>query len=58
MLKEFENDTRVVHCQREEYDIYIGRPSEWGNPYTHIKSEATLAKFVVRTREEAIGPLS
>jgi hypothetical protein len=54
MLKEFENDTRVVHCQREEYDVYIGRPSEWGNPFTHIKAEATLAKFVVRTREEAV----
>lgn len=56
MLKEFENDTRVVHCLKEPYDVYIGRGhgSEWGNPFTHIKSEATLAKFVVRTREEAI----
>jgi hypothetical protein len=25
--------TRVVHCKREEYDIYIGRPSKWGNPF-------------------------
>lgn len=23
----------VVHCKREPYDIYIGRPSKWGNPY-------------------------
>ncbi len=23
----------VVHCKRESYDIYIGRPSKWGNPY-------------------------
>lgn len=26
--------TRVVHCKKEPYDVYIGRPSEWGNPYS------------------------
>jgi len=25
--------TRVVHCKHEPYDVYIGRPSEWGNPF-------------------------
>lgn len=25
---------RVVHCKKERYDIYIGRPSKWGNPFT------------------------
>ena len=25
--------TRVVHCKREPYDVYIGRPSKWGNPF-------------------------
>jgi hypothetical protein len=24
--------TTVVHCKKEAYDIYIGRPSKWGNP--------------------------
>lgn len=24
----------VVHCKRASYDVYIGRPSKWGNPYT------------------------
>lgn len=24
---------QVVHCKRDKYDIYIGRPSKWGNPY-------------------------
>ena len=24
---------RVVHCKREPYDIYIGRPGKWGNPF-------------------------
>ena len=25
--------TKVVHCKREPYDIYIGRPSKFGNPF-------------------------
>lgn len=43
---------RVVHCKKEPYDVYIGRPSKWGNPYSH--KEGTLAKFKVDTREEAV----
>ena len=27
------SDTKVVHILREEFDIYIGRGSPWGNPY-------------------------
>jgi len=23
----------VVHCKKKPYDIYIGRPSKWGNPF-------------------------
>jgi len=23
----------VVHCKRAPFDIYIGRPSKWGNPF-------------------------
>jgi hypothetical protein len=25
--------TRIVHCKKEPYDIYIGRPFKWGNPF-------------------------
>jgi len=25
--------TNVVHCKKEQYDIYIGRPGKWGNPF-------------------------
>lgn len=25
--------TKVVHCKRQPYDIKIGRPSKWGNPF-------------------------
>ena len=27
------NDSRVVHCKRKPFDVYIGRPSKWGNPF-------------------------
>lgn len=45
--------TRVVHCKKEPYDVYIGRPSKWGNPYSH-KEDGTLAQFKVKTRAESI----
>lgn len=25
--------SRVVHFKKEPYDVYIGRPSKWGNPF-------------------------
>lgn len=28
-----ESKARVVHCRKEKYDIYIGRPSFWGNEF-------------------------
>lgn len=45
---------KVVHCKKEPYDVYIGRPSKWGNPFTHIQDGRTLAKYVVSSREEAV----
>lgn len=30
----------VVHCKLEPYDVYIGRPSKWGNPF-HLKAEVS-----------------
>lgn len=32
--------------------VYVGRPTKWGNPFSHLPS--TAAKFKVKTREEAI----
>lgn len=32
--------------------VYVGRPTVFGNPYSH--SEGTLAKYKVATRKEAI----
>lgn len=47
--------TRVVHCKKDRYDVYIGRPSKWGNPFTHISDRKTRAEFVVESREEAVA---
>ena len=44
--------TRVVHCKQEPYDVYIGRPSKWGNPFSHLKE--SHAQFTVATRDESI----
>lgn len=44
---------KVVHCKREPYDAYIGRPSKWGNPFTD--RIGTLAEKVLACREDAIA---
>jgi len=45
---------RVVNLNKEDYDVFIGRGSKWGNPFTHIKDKLTLATHIVETRDEAI----
>lgn len=47
--------SKVVHCKKEKYDVYIGRPTKWGNPYTHIQDGKTLAKYVVEDRNAAVN---
>ena len=40
--------TKVVHCKKEPYDIYIGRPSIYGNPFKigkHGTREEVLEKY-------------
>ena len=37
--------TSIVHCKREHYDVYIGRPSKWGNPYA-IGKDGTRAEVI------------
>lgn len=44
---------KVVHCKREKYDVYIGRPSKWGNPFSH--KDGTKAQYRVATRAEAVA---
>lgn len=48
------NKTTVVNKHhRVPYDVYIGRGSKWGNPFSHMNN--TKAQFKVNTREEAIN---
>lgn len=46
---------KIVHIKKESYDVYIGRPTKWGNPFTHIADKNTLAKYLVGSREQAVS---
>jgi hypothetical protein len=37
--------TTVVHCKKELYDVYIGRPSKWGNPFS-ISKDGTRREVI------------
>ena len=41
--------TRVVHLREELYDIYIGRPSKWGNPFV-IGKDGTREEVIEKYR--------
>jgi len=43
---------RRVHHRKETFDIYIGRPSKWGSPFT-TKAWGS-AQYKVNTRQESI----
>jgi hypothetical protein len=48
-------ETKLVNIKSgADYDVYIGRPSIFGNPFTHIKNKDTLAEHVVKSRKEAL----
>ena len=49
-----ETTTKIINIKsKEPYDIFIGRPSIWGNPFSHLNKSA--AEFKVETREEAVS---
>lgn len=39
--------TRVVHCSRDEYDVYIARPSVFGNQYTNGTKSDNIRDYEV-----------
>lgn len=41
---------KVVHCKRNEYDVYIGRPGPWGNPF-EIGRDGTREEVVEKYAE-------
>lgn len=49
--------TIVIHIKNKDFYkptdlVYIGRPSKWGNPFSHKTN--TLANTIVSTRDMAI----
>lgn len=45
---------RVVHCKKEPYDVYVGRPSKWGNPFT-IGRDGDRVEVIAKYREWVLG---
>jgi hypothetical protein len=43
-------NTSVVNLRHAAYDVYIGRPSKWGNPF-EIGKDGTRAQVVAKYRE-------
>ena len=39
----------VVHCKRAAYDVYVGRPTIWGNPI-RLEREADREDVLLRYR--------
>lgn len=52
----------VVHCNRAHYDVYIGRPSKWGNPF-RVGKDGNIGEVLrryegyVRTSPELMAAL-
>lgn len=40
----------VVHCKKSPHDVYIGRPSKWGNPFS-IGKDGSREDVINKYRE-------
>ena len=45
---------KIVHKNKDPYDVYVGRPSRWGNPYKVgvYSLETCLAMFARDVRND------
>lgn len=55
-------ETSVVHVREKVHDVYIGRPSKWGNPFktgVHGTRDEVIAKYEawVVTQPELLAAL-
>ena len=41
---------KVVHCNKEPFDVYIGRGSKWGNPFK-IGRDGTRKEVINKYRK-------
>ena len=46
--------TRVVNCKKEPYDVYIGRPSKWGNPFK-IGRDGSRQEVILKYKDMIIS---
>ena len=46
--------TRVVNRYKEPYDVYIGRPSKWGNPFS-IGKDGTREEVIEKYERYLMG---
>lgn len=57
-----EQQTRVVNLRNDEYDVYIGRGSKWGNPF-HIGKDGNRKEVIekfeqyIQTRTDLLNSL-
>jgi hypothetical protein len=42
--------TKIVHCKKETYDIYIGRGTPYGNPFV-IGKDGSRSEVIQKYRE-------
>ncbi len=42
--------TKVVNFKKDQYDIFIGRPSKWGNPFK-IRKDGTRDEVIQKYRD-------
>lgn len=51
--------TTVVHCKKSSYDVYIGRPVKWGNPFKFGTREQNIARYEtwIKTQPELMSAL-
>ena len=61
-MSEIVKSPLVVHCKKEPYDVYIGRPGKWGNPFVIGKDgdrEEVISKYeaYVMSRPDLIAAL-
>jgi hypothetical protein len=52
--------TTVVHCKRASFDVYVGRPGKWGNPYVVTRDgsrEQVIEKYraLLRRRHDLVA---
>ena len=46
--------TVVVNLTHEAYDVYIGRPSQWGNPYI-VNLDGTREEVITKFRQHLLS---